>query len=136
MAAPAWGYSNDESPESTLNRNYISTVVAAANFSAQLEHSLRLARDNPNKQVVSHLAAVGLGVFKNDPKSVGVGLRLALQQFQVKLQRENAARQGRSEKPLNIQVRYEIFRYDPKQPALSEGNPAFEAAVSAGLVAA
>jgi len=96
-AAPAIGYSPALYQVSTADLQF---YVAFANYSAQFGKILSLAKENPNKTIVYHPCAVGLGVFGNDPECVGKAFQMAARTFQ-----DECKRLGLS----NIKVQFEVY---------------------------
>lgn len=78
------------------NAKKIQFYAALANFTAQLKQVWHLAQQNPEKKVVYHAAAVGLGAFQNDPQVVGDAFRVAAFHFQKVL-------------PKNVLVRFDVY---------------------------
>ncbi len=135
MAAPAWGrYSSDHIgsggkpvAESDEGKE-ISKIVAKNNFLAQFAKTLNLALEDENKgkTIYSHIAGIGLGVFKNDPKSVGEGLKEAALIFQKELKKINEERNEKGLESLKINISFDNFK-DNKD------SDAYKAAKTAGF---
>lgn len=74
---------------------------ALANFTAQFKQVRALMDRHPNKGVVYHPCAVGLGVFGNNPSIVGQAFLAAAQVFQAQLTPAQKQR---------VKVQFEVFR--------------------------
>ncbi len=99
-AAPAYGHYG--SPKTPLSSITIQFYAALANFTAQFNQVLHLAQSNPDKKIVYHAAAVGLGVFENNPDKVGRAFAIAADHFKNQLLS--------SEIPLEqVRVQFEVF---------------------------
>lgn len=122
-AAPAYGrYSkyNVESEQEIQNLKNVTGRVALANFTMQFEYALSLAKEHPDEVVSLHLAVTGLGVFGNDPETIGMALQRATGIFQKHVI-ENEIK--------NIEVTFEIYKDDFKDSISS----ASKCARAAGL---
>ena len=62
--------------------------AAFASYMAQFGHALSVARDNPKKEVILHLSAVGIGSYRNLPNVVASALLYAAHFFDEKLRNE------------------------------------------------
>ncbi len=84
VAAPAFGMYTKNNTVTGKNREEIEFLCALHGFRAQYQQCINLAK-REGKEVIFKPAAVGLGVFKNDPKVVVKALYQASKEFETEL---------------------------------------------------
>lgn len=97
-AAPAFGrYNQDLEPEEQEEIQYLCAVHS---FRAQFHEAIKLAKENPDKQLIFKPTGVGLGVFGNDEQVVAKAFYVAAKEYEKRLKKNN------------VQVRFQVYYSD------------------------